>query len=83
MNYVAANPLDPCCSSCGDSGPVESFVLYRFELICPACKEEHDKASAAQDAEQFRWMSHEWFRLSHLERLPFMHRINFPARKAS
>lgn len=26
------------------------MVLYRFELICPACREAHDRASVAEDS---------------------------------
>ena len=41
-----ANPNLPCCSSCGDEHPEEAMVLYRFELICPTCKEDHDSKCA-------------------------------------
>ena len=26
------------------------MVLYRFELICPTCREDHDRASAREEA---------------------------------
>jgi len=43
-----ANPNEPCCSSCGEPGAVESFVLYRFELICAGCHESHEAARHAE-----------------------------------
>lgn len=43
MNYAPALST-ACCSSCGDEHPVAVLVLYRFELICPTCREDHDKA---------------------------------------
>jgi len=50
MNYAAASVLLPCCSSCGEECHEDSMVLYRFELICPTCREDHDAASAREKA---------------------------------
>jgi hypothetical protein len=43
-----ANPNPPCCSSCGDEGPEESFQLYRFELICGTCFQDHEAKRHAE-----------------------------------
>lgn len=76
MNYVPALST-VCCESCGDEGPVESFSLYRYELICPTCREDHDARTEQSRAAEFRWQSGEWFRTSEQERQPFMLRLQF------
>lgn len=45
-----ANPNPPCCSSCGVEGPEESFTLYRLDLVCAGCREEHDAAGEREAA---------------------------------
>ncbi|HYQ04351.1 MAG TPA: hypothetical protein VER96_37015 [Polyangiaceae bacterium] len=84
MNYVV-NPLWPLCEACPAEMPDEP--KDPSGVACDECFAESEAAAAAAkqaEAESdFRWMSREWFRLSEYERLPFMHRIHFPARKAS
>ena len=77
MESGIANPNRPCCSSCGDEHLIESMTLYRFELICATCKEDHEAATTKADADEFRRLSLEWFKSSHLERQPYMLRNNF------
>ncbi len=43
-----ANTNLPTCSSCGDEGPEESFQLYRFELICGTCFQDHEAKRHAE-----------------------------------
>lgn len=47
MNYVPALST-VCCESCGDSGPVESFLMWRLELICAGCHADHEAKRHAE-----------------------------------
>lgn len=84
MNYVDDRTI-AICESCGVELPDEP--QDPTGAACDGCFAESEAAAAAAkqaEAESdFRWMSREWFRLSEYERLPFMHRNHFPARKAS
>ncbi len=42
------NPNLPCCHSCGTPGAPESFVLYRMELVCATCHEDHEAKRYAE-----------------------------------
>lgn len=75
-----ANPNMPACECCGSFQPEHEMVLYRFELICDACRQDHDAKEAEANADEFRWLSWNWLRTSHLERKPYMHNIQFPRR---
>lgn len=50
MMIGPANPNLPQCHSCGAEGAPESFVLYRLELVCAGCYEDHEAKAAAEDA---------------------------------
>lgn len=47
-----ANPNLPCCHSCGAEGAPESFILYRLELVCATCYEDHERAAESEDSEE-------------------------------
>ncbi len=72
MNYVDDRTV-PICIACG--AEVATQPNDPTAQACDACFADSEaKAATARQAEaadEFRWMSHEWFRTSHLERLPF------------
>ena len=47
-----ANPNLPCCSSCGDEGLPEAFLIYRYELICRRCHAEHEATRHAEGCDE-------------------------------
>ena len=72
-----ANPNLPTCHSCGDEHPIESMFEIRGEVVCATCKADHEAATMKADVAEFRALSLEWFKSSHLERQPFMLRNQF------
>ena len=80
MNYVCPSTT-PCCISCGRELPFELDLADATGLACDSCFRESEAAMAkARQSEadsDFRWMSREWFKSSHLERQPFMTRNHF------
>lgn len=80
MNYVDDRTL-PLCIACGSPLYPELDLADASGLACDSCFRESEAAMAkARQAEadsDFRWMSNEWFKSSHLERQPFMTRNHF------
>lgn len=67
-----SNPLPALCVACGDELPDEPT---NNDGACAECFAESQAKAAAQleseRADQFRWLSGEWFAKSHLCRMPF------------
>lgn len=72
MNYVDDRTV-PLCIACGEEIPIQPEDPTA--QACDGCFAESEAKAAsarqAQAADEFRWMSREWFRTGRLERLPF------------
>ena len=76
MNYAVALAT-VACDSCGDIQPAHEMFELRYELVCAGCKADHDTKTHAAAVADFRWQSANWFQTSHIERMPFMSRLQF------
>ncbi|MEY2932766.1 MAG: hypothetical protein RL033_3515 [Pseudomonadota bacterium] len=80
MNFVDDRTL-PLCITCSSPLYPELELQDATGLACDTCFAKSEAAMAtarqAEAADEFRWQSHEWFRLSYLERQPFMTRNQF------
>ena len=61
MNYVM--PLSTLhCHCCGDEHPTEAMFEIRGEVVCAACKTDHDSKTEQADTVEFRLLSLEWLK---------------------